>query len=208
MKRVALHLRVSTDQQTVENQRLQLEEVAARHDWVVVATFSDQGISGAKGRDRRPGFDALCKAVARREIDMVAAVAVDRLGRSLQDLVSFLADLHAKGVDLFLLRQGLDTSSPSGRMLFQMLAVFSEFERSLIQARVTAGLERARAQGRRLGRPPLPEKVKEQVRALNAAGTSKNKIAKRLKIGYASVDRILAEPGPQPVLYSPVPIIS
>jgi DNA invertase Pin-like site-specific DNA recombinase len=100
-KRVAIYLRVSTSGQTVENQRRELEAVAQRHGWAVVATFDDAGVSGAKGREKRPGLDALLKAVARREVDIVAAWSVDRLGRSLQDLVGLLWELHAKRVDLY-----------------------------------------------------------------------------------------------------------
>ena len=146
-KRVAIYLRVSTGEQTTENQRRELEEVATRHGWRVVEFFEDAGISGAKGRDKRPGLDRLLKAVARRDVDMVAAWSVDRLGRSLIDLLDFLRELHAKGVDLFLHQQGLDTSTPSGRAMFQMLGVFAEFERAMIRERVMAGLSRAKADG-------------------------------------------------------------
>jgi DNA invertase Pin-like site-specific DNA recombinase len=107
--RVALYLRVSTSEQTTRNQRRELRAVAERHGWTVAATFEDTGISGSKGREARPGFDALMMAVARREIDMVVAWSVDRLGRSLLDLLGFLRDLHAKGVDLFLHQQGPPT---------------------------------------------------------------------------------------------------
>ena len=106
----------------------ELEAVAERHGWYVVAVFKDQGISGAKGRDTRPGLDRLMQAVSRKEFDMVAAWSVDRLGRSLQDLIGLLQDFHAKGIDLYLHTQGLDTSTPSGRAMFQMLSVFAEFE--------------------------------------------------------------------------------
>lgn len=152
-KRVALYLRVSTNGQTVENQRHELEAVALRHGWQVVATFEGAGISGAKGRDKRPGLDAMMKAVARREIDLIAAWSVDRLGRSLTDLLTFLGELHAKGVDLYLHQQGLDTSTPAGKAMFQMLGVFAEFEREMIRERVNAGLSRAKANGTKLGRP-------------------------------------------------------
>lgn len=114
-KRVALYLRISTNEQTTRNQRRELNAVAERHGWDVVMTYEDAGISGGKDREDRPGFDALMMAVARREIDMVAAWSVDRLGRSLIDLLAFLRELHAKKVDLFLHQQGLDTSTPSGK---------------------------------------------------------------------------------------------
>jgi DNA invertase Pin-like site-specific DNA recombinase len=151
-RRVALYLRVSTSEQTTKNQRRELEAVAERHGWSVVSAFEDAGVSGAKGREQRPGFDALMKAVARREIDMVAAWSVDRLGRSLTGLLELLSELHAKKVDLYLHQQGLDTSTPSGRAMFQMMGVFAEFERAMIRERVLAGLARARQTGTHLGR--------------------------------------------------------
>ena len=135
-KRVALYVRVSTDGQTVQNQLGELQQVAVRHGWEIVHTYADEGISGTKGREARPEFDKLLKAIARREVDMVAAWSVDRLGRSLKDLVSLLSDLQAKGVDLFLYQQGLDTTTASGRAMFQMLGVFSEFEAAMIRDRV------------------------------------------------------------------------
>jgi DNA invertase Pin-like site-specific DNA recombinase len=104
--------------------------------WEVVNVYMDHGISGAKSREERPAFDALAKDAARRRFDMVMAWSVDRLGRSLQDLVGFLSDLHAYGIDLFLHQQGLDTTTPSGGMMFQMMGVFAEFERAMIQERV------------------------------------------------------------------------
>src|ERR1700686_1761389 len=146
MKRVALYLRVSTFGQSVENQERELMAAAERHGWQIAATYRDEGISGAKGRDKRPAFDRLCKAVTRREVDMVAAWSVDRLGGSLQELVAFLAELQASRVDLYLHQQGLDTTTPAGKALFQMMGVFSEFERAMIQERVRAGLARAKAE--------------------------------------------------------------
>jgi DNA invertase Pin-like site-specific DNA recombinase len=135
-KQVALYLRVSTTEQTVENQQRELEAIVKRHDWHVAATFIDAGISGTKGRDKRPGYDRLCKGIARREFDLVAAWSVDRLGRSLQELVAFLGELHGKGVDLYLHQQGIDTSTPAGKAMFQMMGVFAEFERAMIVERV------------------------------------------------------------------------
>ncbi|MGE0119905.1 MAG: recombinase family protein [Dongiaceae bacterium] len=190
-KRVALYVRVSTDGQTVENQKRELQQVAERHNWDVVHVFADAGISGAKGRDCRPALDALCKGISRREFDLVAAWSVDRLGRSLQDLVGLLGELKAKGVDLYLHQQGLDTSTPSGKAMFQMLGVFAEFERAMIQDRVKAGLARARAQGKRLGRPRIGEPTEEAVRAARATGKGIHRIARDLGIGVGTVQRII-----------------
>jgi DNA invertase Pin-like site-specific DNA recombinase len=150
-KTVALYLRVSTGEQTVENQRRDLEAAIERRGWRVVAEFCDEGVSGANGRHKRPGFDRLHRAITRRQFDIVAAWSVNRLGRSLQDLVGFLGELHGAGVDLYLDCQGVDTSTPAGKALFQMLGVFAEFERSIIQERIAGGIARARATGTRSG---------------------------------------------------------
>ena len=190
MKRCGIYLRVSQDSQTTENQLRVLQEVAARSGWTVVEVFEDHGISGAKGRDRRTAFDALLKAVHRREIDMVAAFVVDRLGRSLSDLVAFLSDIQARGCDLYLHQQAVDTSTPSGRMLFQMLAVFAEFERSIITSRINAGLARARANGVQFGRPNLSLERRTKVQKALAQGLSVRAAAKATGVSSASVQRI------------------
>lgn len=187
MKRVALYVRVSTDAQTVENQVVALQEVAQRSGWTVVHTFSDEGISGAKGRDKRPSYDALLTAVSRRQIDLVAAWSVDRLGRSLPDLVGFLSDIQGKGVDLYLHQQGVDTSTPSGRMLFQMLGVFAEFERAVIRSRIMAGLARS---SKRAGRPPLPPMRLEKVEKALRQGLSIRKAAAEAGVSTATVQRV------------------
>ncbi|MBV9827381.1 MAG: recombinase family protein, partial [Alphaproteobacteria bacterium] len=135
-KRVAFYLRVSTSGQTIENQRRELEAVAEHSGWDVVAIYRDEGISGTKGREKRPQFDAMLKDATRRKFDMIAAWSLDRLGRSLQDLVSFLSDLKGSGVDLFLHKQALDTSTAAGKAMFGMVSVFAEFEADIIKERV------------------------------------------------------------------------
>lgn len=192
-KRVALYARVSTDSQTTENQLLQLRAVAERHGWTVVAEFVDNGLSGAKGRLGRPQFDAILNGVARREFDMIAAWSVDRLGRSLQDLLGFLLELQAKHVDLYLHQQALDTTTPMGKAMFQLCGVFAELERSIIQERVKAGLERARAKGVTLGRPRTVPKIEAKIRELAAGGMGKGKIARTLGIGVSVAQRVLAD---------------
>ena len=190
--RVALYARVSTDGQTTDNQLCELRAAAARQGWNVAVEFVDHGISGAKGRRDRPQFHALLNGVARREFDMVAAWSVDRLGRSLQDLVTFLADLQSKRIDLYLHQQALDTSTPSGKAMFGMLGVFAEFERSIIQDRVKAGLARAKAKGKTLGRPRIDAVIEAKVRELAAGGMGKGRIARTLGIGVSVTQRILA----------------
>ena len=195
-KNVALYLRVSTDEQTVENQRQALTEACERRGWRVVAEFCDEGISGAKGRSARPAFDRLHKAIVRGKFDVVAAWSVDRLGRSLQDLVGFLGELHGAGVDLYLDRQGVDTSTPAGKAMFQMLGVFAEFERSLIVERVRAGVARAQREGTKsgkaFGRPKISAEREAAVRASLAAGNGIIKTARLVGTGNATVAAIKA----------------
>ena len=153
MKRAALYVRVSTDRQTVENQKARLTEIASARGWQIVQTFSDAGSSGAKGRKDRPGLDEMLKQAQRHRFDVVMAWAIDRMGRSLIDLLGTIQHLEACGVDLFLDQQAIDTTTPTGKLMFQITGAFAEFERSLIRQRVHAGLKRAVANGKTLGRP-------------------------------------------------------
>ena len=191
-KRVALYARVSTDGQTVENQLRELRAVAKRHGWEIVEEYSDRGISGAKGKDLRPAFKAVCQAVARKDVDLVAAWSVDRLSRSLLDLVNFLGELHAKHVDLYLHQQGLDAGTPAGKAMFRMMGVFTEFEWEMIVERVKAGLKRARAEGKVLGRPRVGVAVEAKVIGLRRKGRGMRAIARELHIGNCTVQRIVA----------------
>jgi DNA invertase Pin-like site-specific DNA recombinase len=193
-RRAAIYVRVSTGSQTTENQLRELRQVAERHGWTVAAEFSDNGISGSKGRDQRPGLDAVMQAVARRDVDVVMAWSVDRLGRSLQNLVELLAELHGKRVDLYLHQQGIDTSTPAGKALFQMMGVFAEFERAMIRERVNSGLARAKAEGKQLGRPRNDDaKQRAAVVRLRKQGVGILKIARTVGAGTSYVQRIVAE---------------
>jgi transposase len=192
MKRAVLYLRVSTVDQTTANQERELREIAGRIGCEIVKVYKDHGISGAKGRDKRPAFDALCRDATQRKFDVVMAWSVDRLGRSLQDLIGFLSELHAMGIDLFLHQQGLDTTTPAGKAMFQMLGVFAEFERSMIKERVRAGLARAKAAGTKLGRPSLPQAKEAAIRAaLKQPGRpGVRKIAAQFGVDPSTVQRI------------------
>jgi DNA invertase Pin-like site-specific DNA recombinase len=192
-KRAALYLRVSTTGQTVENQRRELEQVAERRGWTVAGIYQDNGISGAKGRDQRPGLDQLLKDASRRKFDVVMAWAIDRMGRSLSDLLTTIEHLQATGVDLYLDQQNIDTTTPAGKLLFQVTGAFAEFERSMIRQRVNAGLARAKAQGKRLGRPQVDQRIAARVRAELTKGTGILKTAKALGIGVGTVQRIKRE---------------
>jgi len=190
MKKIAIYARVSTDSQTVENQLQELQAVAQRQGWVVAAVFTDEGISGAKGRDKRPGYDALLKGVARRDFHMVAAWSVDRLGRSLPDLVGFLNEVQAKNVDLYLHQQGLDTSTPSGRMLFQMLSVFAEFERAMIRERIISGLRRT---SKKSGRKPMSDDRVEAIKGSLTNGLGIRAAARLHRASPMTVTKIARE---------------
>lgn len=190
MRRAAIYIRVSTDRQTTENQERELRDIAARTGWEIVEIYRDQGVSGAKGRDKRPAFDALCKDASRRRFDVIMAWSVDRLGRSLQDLVAFLSELHALGIDLFLHRQGIDTTTPAGKAMFQMMGVFAEFEREMIKERVNAGLARAKAEGKILGRPKLSQRKETAVREALMNGASIRDAAGSCGVSVGIVHRL------------------
>lgn len=192
-KRVAIYARVSTDHQTTENQRQEIEKVAEQRGWSVVEVYVDRGISGAKGRAQRPAFDRLIKDATRGKFDLIASWSVDRLGRSLQDLVTFLNEIHFLGVDLYLHQQAMDTTTPAGRALFGMCGVFAEFERAMIVERVRAGLKRARASGVKLGRPEVDERAVKRAKAELAKGTGILRTAKLVGLGTGTVQRIKRE---------------
>ena len=189
-KRVAIYARVSTDKQTSENQLNQLRAIAEQNNWLIIGEFVDEGISGAKGRDKRPQFDALLKSAVRREFDLVMSWSVDRLGRSLQHLVDFLNELHFVGCDLFLHQQAIDTTTPAGKAMFGMCGIFAEFERSIIQQRVIAGLDRAKEKGVRLGRPSLSQQTKDEIIGMRSSGMSMAKIARELGVSTGVVCKV------------------
>jgi DNA invertase Pin-like site-specific DNA recombinase len=192
MKRAVLYLRVSTLDQTTANQEHELREIAGRMKVEITKVYRDHGISGAKSRDERPQFDALCRDAAKRQFEMIMAWSVDRLGRSLQDLVAFLGEIHALRIDLYLHQQGIDTRTPAGKAMFQMMGVFAEFERTMIQERVRAGLRRAVDKGKQLGRPRIDPKLEERIRkALNEPDRpGVREIAKQFKVAVGTVQRI------------------
>ncbi|MEY4529172.1 MAG: hypothetical protein RL768_2891 [Nitrospirota bacterium] len=194
MKKVVLYARVSTVNhgQTVENQLLVLREVCARNGWTIVKEITDQ-VSGAKGRDGRPGFDELFTMVHRRDCDLVAAWSIDRLGRSLSALIAFMNELSATRIDLYVHQQAVNTTTPAGRMVFSIFGAIGEFERELCRDRIRAGLVRAKSQGKRLGRPTnVTEGVKQTVKTLRHEGWSLHRIARELKIGVGTTSRILS----------------
>ena len=194
MEKVGIYGRVSTNDQTAENQLIKLKEVISTNGWELFDVYVDEGISGSKGRDKRPQFDRLCKDMIRRKFNRIMVWDVSRLGRSLQHLVEFLNEVIAVNCNLYIYQSGLDTSTPSGRMMFQMVGVFSEFERSMISERVKLGLERVRKNGAVLGRPPIiSETIKNEVMLLLNEGLSYSQVQGRTNISKASISRIKNE---------------
>lgn len=196
-KRVAFYLRVSTAGQTVENQRRDLDKVAQDAGWDVVEIYEDAGISGTKGRDKRPGLARLINDATRHRFDMIASWSGDRLGRSLPDLIGLLSEVKALGIDIYLHKQAIDTSTPFGKLMYHMLGVFGEFEAAMIRDRVNSGIARARAQGTKSGkphgRPRVSAEKKEKVLAALASGTGIVKTAKDIGVGVGTVQRIKRE---------------
>jgi len=188
--RAALYLRVSTSEQTTDNQEVALREVAAHCGHLITKVYRDHGVSGAKGRDKRPQFDAMLKDASRRKFNVVMAWSVDRVSRSLTDLLEFLREIHALKVDLYLHTQGIDTTTPTGRAMFQMMGVFGELERSLIQERIKAGLDRARASGKRLGRPGISDEVVANIQQLLTQGLTIVEVAREARVGTSTVERV------------------
>ena len=189
-KRAAIYLRVSTDDQTTENQRQALVEVAGRRGWSVVETYEDQGVSGAKGRDQRPGFDRMLKDAGRRRFDVLAVWSIDRLGRSTAAVATALDDLEAAGVAIYADKEGVDASTAHGRAMLEMASVFARLERSVIVERVKAGMARAKAEGKHVGRPRTNEDTVAAIRAMLAGGRGMISTAKALGVGVGTVHRI------------------
>lgn len=192
-KRAAIYVRVSTDKQTVENQLRELRQIAERRGWEVVEEYHDAGISGAKGRKDRPGLDRMLKDAQRRRFDVVMAWAIDRLGRSLIDLLRTIQTLEACGVDLYLDQQAIDTTTPVGKLMFQVTGAFAEFERSMIRQRIHAGLKRAVEAGKRLGRPRIDPALEKRIQNQLRAGKGILSIAKDIGVGSGTVQRIARE---------------
>ncbi|MDC1331218.1 recombinase family protein [Gammaproteobacteria bacterium] len=191
-RKAVIYSRVSTNEQTVENQLRVLREVAEKRGLEVVREISDEGISGAKGRNERPGFDELIKGSVTNEWDIILVWDVSRLGRSLKHLVAFLEDIQSVRCDMYIHQSGIDTSTPSGKMMFGMLSVFSEFERSMIRERVIAGQQRAKSEGKHIGRPTnVNDGIITAVYQLRQNNVPISRIAKDLQIGVGTVYKIL-----------------
>ena len=188
---VAIYARVSTASQTVENQLIELRDAAKRLGWTVAHEIVDEGISGSKGRSDRPGFDRIFELVDQKAVGAVMAWSVDRIGRSLQDLVALMKELQRNSVDLYCHQQSINTATPAGRMTFSIFGALGEYERSLIIERIHAGIARAKAEGVRFGRPRVyGDEVRAQVIELRRTGMRMRDIARELGVGFGTVWRV------------------
>ena len=189
MKKVAIYLRVSTSTQTVENQRLELEAYCKRQGWVITQTYEDAGISGAKFD--RPALQQMLKDASKSKFDVLVVWKVDRLARSTSDLLSILQQLTALGVGFVSTTQAIDTTSSMGRMVVTFLAAIAEFERATIVERVKAGIQRAKADGVKIGRPRVAVDVIRAIELRNQ-GQGYKQIAKNLGLPRTTVYRTLS----------------
>ena len=191
MKKCVIYSRVSTQGQEVENQIKLLKQIANQKGYELVEVISDV-MSGAKGRKERKGFDKLIKGSIRKEWDSILVWSVDRLGRNLKDLVSFLDEINAVGCELYIHQSGIDTSTPAGKMMFQMVGMFAEFERSMISERVKLGMART---DKKLGRPTnMNQGMIHSIKFMREQGIGVKKIATDLSIGVGTVYKVLENP--------------
>ncbi len=188
--RAALYLRVSTDEQTVENQCGRLKALAAARGWPLVAVYADEGISGAKGREGRPQVGLMLKDARRRRFDLLLVWSIDRLGRSTAAVTTIMAELGQLGVGIYADKEGMDSTTGHGRAMLQMAAVFGELERSMTVERIKAGIARVRAKGGRTGRAPVSPKVEAAIRAELSTGKGMLKVAKALQVSSGTVQRV------------------
>jgi len=191
--KVALYASVGSDGHTTQNQLHELRKLAEQKGWQIVQEFVDHSKNETKISDKKPAFNCMRKGVLRGEFDLIMTWSVDRLGRSLQRLIAFLDELNSKKVDLFLQKQGIDTTKPGRKMMFQLLEVFAEFERAIIKERINAGLSRARARGKKLGRPRVSAEIENKIKELRSTGRGIRKIAGDLRVGVSTVKRIVDE---------------
>jgi DNA invertase Pin-like site-specific DNA recombinase len=199
--RAAMYTRVSTDKQDTENQKAVLRQVAERRGWEIVSDYEDAGISGSKGRDKRPAFDRALKDASRRRYDVLLVWSMDRLGRSVLHVANAMAELDAAGVALYTDKESVDATTPHGKAMLQMAVVFAELERSMIRQRVIAGLDRVRKEGRSLGRPKIGREhnlierkarkaQRDKAESMLRSGNSLNSVMRETGLGSNLVQKL------------------
>jgi len=192
MKKVGCYYRVSTKNQTILNQKLELESLAERMGYEIVAEYKDEGISGAKNRDERPALNAMMKDAVRGKFEMILCYDLSRLGRNLEELIRIMNEMNSLNINLFFYREAINTDTSSGKLMFSMFGVLAQWEKSLISERIISGINRARTQGKKIGRPStFNEGLMQAVRKMREKGMGIVAISRTLGIGVSSVYRSL-----------------
>jgi len=192
MKKVVIYTRVSTDKQTVENQVKELTEYCKRCNFEIVKIYRDEGISGTKGRDERSGLDEMMKDAVHHKFDMLLCYSICRLSRSLKELITIMTTLNELKIDMFFSVQSIDTTTSAGKMIFNIFGSLAEFERELLRDRIKSGINRAREQGKTLGRKSIiNESLIKAVKMLREKNVGIKDISKELKIVVGTIYKIL-----------------
>ena len=191
-RKVAIYTRVSTLDQTIDNQLLELRDHCSKMGWEVVKEYADEGLSGTLSRDKRPSLNALIKDAYRKRFDSVVCWDISRIGRSMKELVLFLSDMKDKDIGICSVRQGFDTSTTMGEIMFQFVGILSSWEREMIRERTLAGLERAKSEGKTLGRKKVTnDTMTAKIIELRSAKKSLQEIASEVGVSIATVHREL-----------------
>lgn len=188
MKKIAIYVRVSTNKQDSTNQLIELRDLAKRMNYEIVQEYIDNGISGTKGREDRPGLDLLLTHAGQRKFEQVMIFDITRLGRSLQNCIETLNYLNSMKIDILIQKQGIDTSSSVGKLTFSLMASLGEYEKNLMRERIILGINRAKSQGKKLGRPSnMNDGMKNAIKILREKGMGIVSISKQLNCGVGTV---------------------
>ena len=191
-RKVAIYTRVSTLDQTIDNQLLELRDHCSKMEWEIVKEYADEGLSGTLSREKRPALNALIKDAYRKRFDSVICWDISRIGRSMKELVLFLSDMKDRDIGICSVRQGFDTSTTMGEIMFQFVGILSSWEREMIRERTLAGLERAKSQGKTLGRRKVTnDTMTAKIIELRSAKKSLQEIASEVGVSIATVHREL-----------------
>ena len=191
-KRVVIYARVSTLDQTVDNQLIELRDHCSKMGWEVIKEYKDEGLSGTLSRDKRPSFNEMIKDGYRRKFELVVCWDISRIGRSMKELIMFLSDMKDRDIGICSVRQGFDTSTTMGEMMFQFVGILSSWEREMIRERTLAGLDRAKKEGKTLGRKTVIDDDKvSHIRKLRSIGRSLRDIASEVGVSKGTVSNVL-----------------
>ena len=191
-KRVVIYARVSTLDQTVDNQLIELRDHCSKMGWEVIKEYKDEGLSGTLSREKRPSFNEMIKDGYRRKFELVVCWDISRIGRSMKELIMFLSDMKDRDIGICSVRQGFDTSTSMGEVMFQFVGILSSWEREMIRGRTLAGLDRAKKEGKTLGRKTVIDDDKvSHIRKLRSVGRSLRDIASEVGVSKGTVSNVL-----------------